>query len=266
MRTEISVTELVYYPLKSGRGINAQSARVVRRGLQNDRRWMLVDTHGVFLTARTHPQLLRIRATPGDNGTLELSDDSGRRIKAELTGRTETMNVEIWGCQTSGLTFDSSIDEWLSNLTGIGCRLVYMSTDVVRPIKSSPGDEVSYADGYPLLLTNGESLAHLNEKLSTPVSMGAFRPNVVIEDAKAFAELGWNTLRIGAVEFKSGGACVRCAMTVLDPQTGQRRTDGEPLKTLSDYQRTSSGVVFGVNLIPVNRGTIRVGDPVKILD
>ncbi|MBV72390.1 MAG: MOSC domain-containing protein [Myxococcales bacterium] len=264
--TEITVDELAYYPLKSGRSLTTQSAYVTPKGLLNDRRWMVVDSHGRFLTARTHPQLLRITARPKADGSLELQNGSERPMRAKPRYPQATIDVEIWGCQTKGARFEASIDQWLSDITGLECHLVYMPQDVVRPIKSSPQDEVSYADGYPLLLTNQSSLADLNTRLMEPVSMDAFRPNVVIKGADAFAERHWEHVTIGSVSFKSGGECVRCAMTVLDPKTGQKRTDGEPLKSLAGYQRTAQGVIFGVNLIPVSDGEIRVGDPVRLLD
>ena len=58
---------------------------------------------------------------------------------------------------------------------------------------------------------------------------------------------------------------VRCVFTTVDFERGERDPSGEPLRTLTTYRRTPSGVIFGQYLIPRGTGTLRVGDEVAIL-
>jgi uncharacterized protein YcbX len=130
---------------------------------------------------------------------------------------------------------------------------------------SQTGDEVSFADAFPLLLISRAALDGLNARLAKPVSMLRFRPNLVVEGVAAHAEDGWKRIRIGEVEFDVAKACTRCVFTTVDPMRGERDPDGEPLRTLIGYRRTADGVTFGQNLIPRSAGSVRVGDAVEVL-
>jgi uncharacterized protein YcbX len=167
-------------------------------------------------------------------------------------------------------------DAWLSDCLRRPLRLAYMGAEVRRavdPAYAQPGDEVSFADGYPLLAISQAALDGLNARLAdagrAPVAMAQFRPNVVLADAAAHAEDGWTRVRIGDIDFDAVKPCARCVFTTVDPASGQRREDGEPLNILKDYRRTPGGITFGMNLIPRlgprARGTLRVGDAVTPL-
>ena len=141
-----------------------------------------------------------------------------------------------------------------------------MDAGVTRPMTdahSQAGDEVSFADAFPLLLISRAALDGLNARLAKPVSMLQFRPNLVVDGAPAHAEDGWKRIRIGEVEFDVAKPCTRCVFTTVDPLRGERDPDGEPLRTLIGYRRNGDGVTFGQNLIPRSLGTLRIGDAVK---
>jgi uncharacterized protein YcbX len=180
--------------------------------------------------------------------------------------------VSIWKSTVDALHVDPAADAWLSACLQQPVRLVYMDDDARRavdPAYAQPGDEVSFADGYPLLAISQSALDGLNARLAdagrAPVVMAQFRPNLVIADASAHAEDGWKRVRIGAIEFDAVKVCVRCVFTTVDPLSGMRREDGEPLTILKDYRRTSTGITFGMNLIPRGIGTLRIGDAVIAL-
>jgi hypothetical protein len=145
-----------------------------------------------------------------------------------------------------------------------------MTDDLVRAVSQDygqPGDEVSFADGYPLLLISEASLADLNTRLPRAVEMRRFRPNLVVDGEMPYAEDGWRRLRVGKVEFEGVKNCSRCIFTTIDPDSGEKHPDREPLRTLSTYRRRpQGGVFFGQNLIPRSRGVIRVGDPVTVIE
>jgi len=231
---------------------------------------MVVDANGAFMTARNHPGLLHILAEPGLEGrvTLRIGDDGIPFVGTPNGGRAR-ISTAVWGTECEGISFDAEIDRRLSGHLGEPCRLVYMTEDILRPVTSDvalPDDRVSYADGFPLLLTNQSSLDDLNMRVDSPLEMLRFRPNLVVEGTIAFAELNWARIRIGDLEFVAGGPCVRCKLTTLDPVTGERRTDGEPLKTLATYQKNDHGTLFGINLIPRGDGELRIGQPIEVLE
>ena len=50
------------FPVKSCAPLTPAEGHVEWRGLRGDRRWMIVDAEGRFLTARKHPRLVLINA------------------------------------------------------------------------------------------------------------------------------------------------------------------------------------------------------------
>jgi uncharacterized protein YcbX len=93
--------------------------------------------------------------------------------------------------------------------------------------------------------------------------MNRFRPNVVVAGAEPWAEDGWRRIAIGDVSFRVPKMCARCVVTTTDQGSAERGR--EPLHTLGRHRRIGGKVVFGQNLVPESRGTIRVGDPVRVL-
>jgi uncharacterized protein YcbX len=261
--------ELVRYPLKSGVGESLEDAEVERRGLAGDRRWMVVDREGAFLTAREHAHLLLVRAVPGALGALTLVAEGRSPCVVQAPfAQQRHVSVSVWADDCAAFCLGDVAARWMSEHLGLECRVVYMPDTVERV----PGgdvarsdDLVSFADGYPLLLAHQESLIKLNSQLAPKVPMACFRPNLVVAGFAPFAELTWSRLRIGALEFEVAGPCVRCQLTTRDPKTGERRRDGEPLAALAKDHRSEDGVVFGINLIPRSLGRLSVGDPVEIL-
>ncbi len=265
----MKLVSLHIYPIKSTRAIDLPASEVLPRGLPGDRRWMLVDEQGRFVTARQHPRLamvetafdgdvLRVRAPGQEELTLPLQPSSPQRRE-----------VEIWRDRVEAVAPSPAADAWFSAWLDKPVQLVQMTEDIHRPVNpdyGQPGDEVSFADGFPLLLIGEASLADLNRRLARPVSMRRFRPNVVIAGAEPYAEDTWVRLRIGEVEFEGVKNCSRCVFTTVDPETGTKSPDGEPLKTLQTYRLGEGGIYFGQNLIPRSGGTIRVGDEVAILE
>jgi uncharacterized protein YcbX len=178
-----------------------------------------------------------------------------------------TLLVKVWKSEVAAKPADSA-DVWLSEFLQQPVRLVHMDAGVARPMTdahSQAGDEVSFADAFPLLLISQAALDGLNARLAKPVSMLRFRPNLVVDGAPAHAEDGWKRIRIGDVEFDVAKPCTRCVFTTVDPLRGERDPDGEPLRTLIGYRRSGDGVTFGQNLIPRSPGTLHVGDALEVL-
>ena len=266
----MNVTEINIYPVKSTRRIALHEAEVLPRGLRWDRRWMLVDDDNKFITARQHPALAMVH-TEIDADSLVVAADAGDVLRLPLyPGQQQTARVTVWRDTVDAVLANPEADAWFSDFLGVSCRLVQMTDDLVRGVDQDYGqadDEVSFADGFPLLLISEASLADLNSRLDNPVDMRRFRPNLVVDGDVPYAEDRWQRFRVGEVEFAGVKNCSRCVFTTVDPDRGIKSPDKEPLRTLSTYRRRpQGGVFFGQNLIPRSGGVIRVGDPVSLLD
>jgi uncharacterized protein YcbX len=267
----VHVRELWIYPIKSCRGFRVTAARVVRRGLERDRRWMIVDEAGRFVTQRERPEMTLLRcALEGDALRVHGSYGSDLLIPAEPTDGTR-VRVIVWKQEVEALVHEGA-SAWFSERLGGRFRAVFMPDDVLRPAKGQPagGDVVAFADAYPLLAIGQASLDLLGGKLDAPIPMERFRPNVVIEGAPPHDEDHWVRGTIGEIAFRSGGRCVRCSVPTIDPESGERGK--EPLATLATYRSTDGDVTFGVNLLvgashdsrEDDARVVRVGDEVVV--
>lgn len=261
------IAALFVHPVKSTRPVSVTRAEALPRGFRFDRRWMIVDADGRFVSQREDPRLGRLVPRLHDD-VLRIDAEDGTtplELPAEPSG-TPTRRATVWGDEVAVIDAGDTAAAWLEARLGRGHRLVGMPPDGHRPVdeaRARPGDEVSFADGVPYLLASTSSLAELERRAGTRLDVRRFRPNLVIDGAAPFAEDGWDTFRVGDVPFRAVGPCVRCVVTTLDPDTGAAGT--EPLRTLASFRRASSGgVTFGENLIAAGTGTIEVGDEVVV--
>ena len=264
------ISEINIYPIKSLKGISLESAIVEDRGLQFDRRWMLVDDKRQFITQREVPRMATVKIDVGPAGLSAAIN--GDRISVPSQPETgETANVKIWSSSVKGEFYPKEINDWFSDAIGVNCRLVLMPETTKRIVSPDYAvrrfeDTVSFADGYPFLLIGEGSLADLNSRLEEPVPMNRFRPNFVVAGSEAFEEDTWKRIRIGATEFHVVKPCARCVITTVDQAAGEKNGK-EPLKTLSEYRNRNGNVLFGQNLIADTAGgTVRVGDEVEVIE
>jgi uncharacterized protein YcbX len=264
---DIRLSAINLYPVKGIRGISAARADVAAAGLVHDRRWIIVDDEGLFISQRSHPRLALLAGDFQDD-QLVLSTPDGESRHLETPDGARRIKVHVWNDHVHAAASDPGTDRWLSRFLDHPCHLAYMDDRCVRPISSSggrPDEEVSFADGYPCLLVSNASLEDLNSRLSTPLPMDRFRPNLVVEGCDAFAEDGWRRISIGDAVFRNAGPCARCSVTTVDQATGVQTSD-EPLRTLAAYRKTEKGVIFGVNLVPENSAVLDLGSPLTILE
>lgn len=270
----MKVVSLHRYPVKSMGGEALARTTVTPRGLEGDRRWMMVREDGRFLTRRELPAMALVSAQPTERGLRLRHCVAGADAASELdvpvplSGAPE-LPVRVWGDEVAGRDAGPAAAAWLSALFGRPVRLVHMAEETVRPVHpdyGAAGDRVSFADGFPLLVTTVESLAALNARLDAPVDMARFRPNIVLEGAgAAFAEDGWRRLRVGGLTLRVVKPCTRCVITTQDVESGES-TGPEPLRTLKAMGRVWQKMpVFGQNAIPDGPAAIAVGDAVEVL-
>lgn len=263
------------YPVKSLGAHASEEVAVEPWGLEGDRRWMLVDETSRAITQRQQPLLARISAMPLPGGGVALSAPGHPSLRVGTAGPEHLISVELHRDTVTVAEAPAEAHAWFSEVTGTVCRLVHLDEPAHRrpvdPEYARPGDTVSLADGFPLLLTTTASLDALNALIAAgdrphegPLPMDRFRPNVVVDATDPWAEDGWRRIVIGEVPFSVVKPCGRCVITTTDQRTAERGK--EPLHTLARHRRVGSQLLFGQNLIPDGPGVIRVGDPVKILD
>ncbi|BCX82931.1 conserved hypothetical protein [Methylomarinovum caldicuralii] len=262
------LTELHLYPVKSLGGIAVDRWELDAFGLRFDRRWMVVDREGKFLTQRQHPQMARIQPRIDAPGRLTLRHPrQGSFQVPPADPEAPRLAVTVWGDTVEAAPVGEDADRWLSEAIGVDCRLVWFPDDVKRQVDTryaAPGERTAFADGFPLLLIGQSSLDDLNRRLESPVPMRRFRPNLVVAGAAAYAEDSWRRIRIGAVTMRVAKPCSRCIITTVDPETG-RRAGQEPLATLAKYRCRGKHVYFGQNVIHETQGELAVGEPVGVL-
>jgi len=255
------------YPVKGLRGVALGSAMVEPWGLAGDRRWMIVDSNGRFVSQREAPSLALIAAHL-DGAGLRLSAPGRPDLAVAPPQEGPPVEVTIWRDRVAAAPAGRQVDQWLTAAVGFPVRLVHMAEPGrARPVDPAYGaaeDRVSFADGFPLLVATSASLADLATRVAMPdLSMDRFRTNLVVEGALPWAEDGWRDISVGAAAFTAVKPCGRCVVITIDQATGARHPTDEPLRSLMTFRRNDRGQpIFGQNLIPRSGGEIRVGDPV----
>ena len=268
--TPITLGALHIYPVKSLGGIALNSSPCTARGLRYDRRFLVVDGNGKFFTQRELPKMATVWVDieDGGEGMLTLAaPDLDSVIFPLQPSPAPTFKVTVWSSIVDAHEVSADADRFLSDYLGTACRLVYMPDSAerkVNPAFAPKGEIVSFADGYPFLLISEESLADLNSRMTRPLPMNRFRPNLVVKGCAPYAEDTWKEIRIGTASFRIVKPCMRCQITTTDQATGDV-LGPEPLQTLARYRNSPDGVMFGQNLLPVQLGSVGVGDAVEIL-
>ncbi|MCF1752759.1 MOSC domain-containing protein [Mariniradius sediminis] len=258
--------DIYIYPIKSLGGIRLPKANLEERGLQWDRRWMLVDGKGDFLTQRVHPSMALLQVELRADGLLVFhKQDPTKRINIPFTPQSEaTRPVTVWDDTVLGQEVSKEVDAWFSEILGMPCGLVWMPPSTERKIDAKyavNSESVGFADAMPYLLIGQSALDDLNARLQSPVPMDRFRPNLVFSGGPAYIDDTWDKVKIGDALFKITKPCARCVLTTVDQATAQKGK--EPLRTLSTYRTVGSKVLFGQNMLLLEGASIEVGAAVE---
>ena len=264
--TNIIVSGLSIYPVKSCRGVNLNSALVESFGLENDRRWMVVDESGVMLTQRKVAEMCLIQVEVTESGLVLKTASMDDLIVINPVVKKK-VTVKVWNDECQAFDAGDEAAKWLSYALSTKCRLVYFPDDEFRQVDltyANKGDKTAFSDGFPLLLISQGSLHDLNSRLSTPVTMDRFRPNIIVSGCLPFAEDVWKKIRIGNIIFRIVKPCSRCVIPSINIETAER--EEEPVKTLIAYRKRDNKIFFGQNVIADSFGRIEVGMPVEIIE
>ncbi|OAP40624.1 sulfurase [Sinorhizobium glycinis] len=268
----MKVTGLNIYPLKSGRAVPLTAVTVNLDGLAGDRRFMVVEPDGQFITQRELQALAKVEATHIESGVHLKMNANEVSVRFDPDNR---LDVRVWSSDVNAAVADDGTNETLSAWFGRPVKLVYMDEVAERFVGAEWAGiaaPVGFADGFPVLITTTGSLADLNRTLADkgqePVGMERFRTNILIDCDESWAEDVWESLEIAGIVFDLVKPCARCIMTTQDQRTGER-IGGNPIQGLAEKRMSADrrvpGVLFGWNAVPRGEGIVKLGDEAKVV-
>jgi len=272
----LEVSELAIYPVKSCAQIPVKQAYVEDFGLSQDRRWMVVDHNGKFITQRQQPRMCLIQPklitaslnTPASYEHDIIIEGPGMdALRVTMPSDKISRYVTVWRDQCHVVDCGDVVAQWLSQFLEVKCRMVYFPPDEFRQVDlafAQAGERTAFSDGFPILLISQASLDDLNSRMDAPIPMLRFRPNLVVSGCDSFAEDNWRRIKIGGLILRVVKPCSRCVIPSIDTRSAVKGI--EPLRTLLTYRKRENKIYFGQNVIAMGRGKLAVGMPVDILE
>ncbi|MFZ1750410.1 MAG: MOSC N-terminal beta barrel domain-containing protein [Saprospiraceae bacterium] len=257
-----TITDIIIYPIKGLGGIRLPEAFAMKAGFQHDRRWMLIDGHGQFVTQRTLPQMALFLPKMTENilnityGDQKFSFDMDERSH-------QVISTRVWDDAATTMKVSEAADQWFSDMLRQKITLVRIKDEMSRMHHNKTQNihlPVSLADGYPYLLIGEESLRHLNTRVQTPLAMDRFRPNIVVTSTVPHEEDAWTSMTINGTKFLNMKPCGRCNVITIDQATAE--INNEPLRILNQYRKVGNSVLFGTNLMCAEEGIVSIGDKI----
>ncbi|MCG3864064.1 MULTISPECIES: hybrid-cluster NAD(P)-dependent oxidoreductase [unclassified Photobacterium] len=260
------LSQLNIFPVKSIAGISQSKVWVEKQGISFDRRFMVATLSGDMITARKSPKMVKVKAALIADGIVLSYEDKACLVLKYAQFDMAEASSRVWGDTFIAYTTTEQANSWFSDVLGQPVQLLFTGEQSNR-LRPKISQNVSFADGYPLLVISEASLQALNERSSEHHTMDQFRTNLVVSNTEAFAEDGWKRIRIGEVEFEAVKPCSRCILTTVDPKSAMFSESKEPLVTMAKFRADETGnVYFGQNLVARNEGIISVGDTIEILE
>ncbi|OYU96776.1 MAG: MOSC domain-containing protein [Bacteroidetes bacterium B1(2017)] len=260
------LSSITIYPIKGFPGIQLEEAVLEPQGLQYDRRWMLVDEQGVFISQRTSAQLALFGLNQKEDGFEVIAPNKSASFFVPFATNGIQIPVKVWDDEVLATHYSNDADAWFSKQLNLSCSLVFLPAQSTRLLESNYNpsglETVSFADGFPYLLIGHESLNDLNQRLAQPILMDRFRPNFVITGGIPFLEDSFTEFSIGSNQFAALKPCARCTVTTINQQSAIQ--EKEPLKTLSTYRQVDNKILFGMNVVwRGGSGLVRIAESVK---
>jgi uncharacterized protein YcbX len=261
----LQVSELFIYPIKSLGGISVSNALVTDRGLQYDRRWMLVASNNEFMTQREFAEMALLQSEIVEEGLKVYHKKKQIAIHIPFEPEGEIISVQVWSDRCNGIVVDKKANEWFSDALGKHCQLIYMPATTKRKVdgRYALNKEITnFSDGYPFTAIGQSSLDDLNSRLEEKLPINRFRPNIVFTGGYAFEEDIWKHFTINDIHFYGVKLCSRCVITTINQDTIEKSK--EPLKTLATYRQKNNKIYFGQNLLHHGKGLLHIGDEIKV--
>ncbi|MCH7337471.1 MOSC N-terminal beta barrel domain-containing protein [Acinetobacter sp. NIPH 2699] len=261
------ISQLFHYPVKSCRANKCFEMEIDSFGPKWDRRWMIVDKDGRFITQRQVAKMGQIGVTISSD--VVRFDYQSEQIELSLTeaqGQADDRLVSVWQDQLKGNCIEHAVNDWLSLILERHVRLIYMPQETIRQVDldyAQVGDRVGFADGFPFLIISEASVDFLSDKVGYRLDVQRFRPNIVISGCDAFAEDQWKQIQIGEVKFDLVKPCSRCVIPTIDLETSQKQP--EVMQAMLAYRKQGNKVMMGQNALHRGEGTIALGQEVQII-
>jgi len=250
--TRATIRQLNIYPLKSGRAVPKQQARLGATGFEWDRHWMAASPEGVFMSQRTQPRLALVESEIGAD-ELIMRAPGQPPLRVPLKPEGQMQSARVWKDSISALDQGDAPARWLTEAVGFPARLLRIAPVLDRHASAEYAGAtpapVSFSDGFPILVTNVASLEHLNTRMPEPVPMERFRPNIVLEGLEPFEEDRISALHFGTVTLRLVKPCTRCVITSTDQLTGEPSTNPLPILRAFRFDKALMGVTFGENAV-----------------
>ncbi len=265
----LTLSKINIFPVKSLDGYSPPSAIVEKRGLQYDRRWMMTDLDGMFMTLRNNGRMALLKAIVENNIlTIFEKENPQNQIKVSVFNENTVeernpeaigkgvIETEIWNDRVLSTIVSKEANAFLSDFLQKKCQLVTMPSSTKRHVDAqynTGNDIVSFADGYPFLIIGEASLQDLNDRIierhppNAPLSMRRFRTNFVFSGGAPFEEDTFKNFKIGDMDFIGVKPCARCVLPNRDPDSGIKGT--EPLDTLMTFRQEGTKILFGQNVV-----------------
>lgn len=260
------LSQINVFPVKSLGGISQSSAWVEKQGLLFDRRFMLALSDGSMVTARKYPHMVKVQSSLTPDGLIFVAEGKPPLRLKYSDFKMQEAPAQVWQDNFTAYTTTEDAGDWFSDVLQQKVELLFSGEQSNR-VREKVGHNVSFADGYPLLVIGQGSLDELNRRSPEQHAMDQFRANLIVSTTEPFQEDGWKRIRIGQVEFEAVKPCERCILTTVDVDKGEFRESKEPLSTLSQFRANErGGVFFGQKLVAKNEGLVRQGDAVEVLE
>jgi len=264
----ITVSQLWTYPFKSGKGQALSSAQVGSEGLLNDRRLVALDKDGVFITARKHSELLQLSCVRNEEGWLLQHPAQSKACQIGIDQLATDIAGLLWKDPLQALDAGDSAGTWLSEVLKMQVRVAVWKKQ--SRFSNKYQLETSFSDASPILVASEASVRQACDWGGIESDTRRFRPNIVVDGIEAFAEDAWRQLRIGGVSFDVLDSCVRCVLTTVQPDSGQRHPEREPMVSLMKNHANEAGQpLFGINVKlsqPHSLKSISLGDEVEVVE
>ena len=262
----IKVSQLLYYPVKSLKGVSVDKLEVDGFGPKWDRRFMLVDEKGRFITQRQCPVMNQVSAWVEDEKLIIKFQSQQKSIDLNDIERFEQFTqVKVWDDTVHARMINHELNHWLSHVLKRNVNLCFMDENTHRQVDlaySKPGDRASFADGFPFLIISEASVNFLSDKLSHQLSIERFRPNIVVSGCDPFAEDQWTQVEINGIAFDIVKPCSRCVIPTLDLNTSEKQP--EVMQAMLKYRKQGKHVMMGQNAIHSAHGLLNIGDEIQV--
>nr|XP_023013346.1 mitochondrial amidoxime-reducing component 1-like [Leptinotarsa decemlineata]XP_023013356.1 mitochondrial amidoxime-reducing component 1-like [Leptinotarsa decemlineata] len=295
-----TLKQLYLYPLKSGHRVELIKAECTEFGLkqtEDDEKLLQMRDRGLvvytekdkeFRSARTYPKMVLIDVGVHDENHLAVDAATMRTLYVEIPTKNESNEITITLHKGEKLQAIDCGDEaalWFSRYIlekDTGLRLGYHDGSYRRDLtkthktlldfyKNLTNDSTGlYSDLTSTNLINQASVNDLNTKLTNSnVTVNNFRPNFVVDgpSIQPYEEETWQWVKIGDVVLRNVKECTRCIMTTIDPDSGAKNSEREPLETLETYHISNGPFplpVMGIGLEVRKTGFVSVGDKVLV--